>query len=385
MAPSAHALLGASNAHRWMECTPSARLCAKLKDTTSTFAQEGTVAHAVAEHYLNCYIRPPQHALPKELTSSEYYNMGMAEYCMTYVNWVMEEYKDILKNHPEALIMSEQRVDYSRYVPEGFGTADVSIIADDLLEIVDYKYGQGVKVDAKNNPQIRLYALGVYLKYFFMYDNISRVKMVIYQPRIDNISVEEMTLQELLAWAESEVKPKAKLAFAGKGELVPGSHCKFCGIKATCRARAEEALELAKYEFAPPATLENAEIAEMLGKVRKLLDWSKDVNSYVLEEALKGTKFEGYKLVAGRGTRSITDMDKAEAALTDAMYFDIYKPKEMLTLTALEKDLGKKVVAEVIGKLITKSEGKPALVPESDKRQEMELHTSVEEDFKEDV
>jgi hypothetical protein len=384
MAPTAHAMLGASSAHRWLACTPSARLCAELKDTTSSYAEAGTLAHAVSEYYLNCYIHPPKIALPKNLTENQYYNAEMAEYCLTYADYVWEEYKAICREHPEAVIMTEQRVDYSKYVPEGFGTADVSIAADGILEIIDYKYGTGVQVYAENNPQIRLYALGVFLKYAFMYDNVDMIKMVIYQPRIDNICESVMSTKDLISWAEDIVKPRAKLAYAGEGELVTGEHCRFCGVKATCRKRAEENLAMAKFEFAPPKTLDNDEIAGMLGDISKLSAWAKDVDAYALSEALNGAKFPGYKLVSSRGRRFITDDVKAEESLIDSMYVDIYKPQEMKSLTELEKQLGKGTVNDVIGDLINKAAGKPTLVPESDKRPEMQSTTSAQDDFKED-
>lgn len=269
-------------------------------------------------------------------------------------------------------------MDFSKWVPGGFGTSDVVIIADGVLHIIDLKGGQGVRVDAEDNPQLKLYALGAYEAFDMLYD-IHQVKMIIIQPRLDHISSSELVIEDLLEWAENYVKPRAELAFNGEGDFVTGNHCKFCKAKATCRARAKEQLDLMKYELQSPELFTDEELGELLTKVGKLVEWVKDISDYMYEQATeKGKHYEGWKLVEGRSTRKYSDTIAVAKALTTAGYDEalIYE-KNLLTITAMEKALGKKVFNELIGHLIEKPTGKPVLTPVEDKRPEINTLESI--------
>lgn len=267
--------------------------------------------------------------------------------------------------------MVEQHLDFSCYVPDGFGTGDFLLIADGELNIVDLKYGRGVAVYAERNPQMMLYALGALLQYDCLYD-IEKVTMTIYQPRLSNVSVWEISAKELYDWAEKEVKPKAELAAAGKGEFSPGPWCRFCKARTQCRARAESLLELTRLEFQPPALLTDEEIAEVMQKAGELSKWASDVMAFASAEAIeKGKHWKGYKLVEGRSTRKFNvDDDTVAEAAKAAGYHDIYN-KSLITLTAFEKLMGKEDFKKVLGGFVTKPAGKLTLVPESDKRPEV--------------
>lgn len=384
----AHAKLSASGSSRWMTCTPSAALEKDLPDSTSVFAEEGTAAHELSEEFLRYEIgeiskRARSIRLNKFKANNEHYSQSMEDYVQAYVDVVMERVNEARATTPDALVMIEQRLDFSEWVPEGFGTGDVLIIADGQLEVVDLKYGKGVPVSAEDNSQMRLYGLGAYDRYNMLYD-IDRVRMTIVQPRLDSISSETLTADELLAWGENEVKPKAEMAWNGEGEYQPGEHCRFCKVNATCRARTEENLKLAEYDFAEPPTLSHEEVAKILPIAAELQKWAKDVADYALDQAERhGVKFPGYKLVEGRSNRKYKDSEAVTKLLIEKEYKPeaIYKPQELKTITALEKELGKKVFAEVLGNLIEKPPGKPALVDESDKRPELNSAESAESDF----
>lgn len=388
--PDAHALLGPSGAKRWMSCPPSARLEEQFEEEQSDYAAEGTLAHSLAEQillYNNGEIsKKALSGRINKLKEDPLYSQEMQDYIEDYANRVWEIVNEVKTSCPDALVLFEQRLDFSEYVPDGFGRGDVVIVADDLVNVIDLKYGKGVGVSAEDNPQLRLYGLGAYLEHSMLYD-IRRVRTTIIQPRLENVSTEELTAEELLAWAETEVRPKAELAFAGEGDFAVGDHCRFCRARKICRARADHNLELAKYEFEEPALLSDEEIGEVLQKADELAHWVKDITDYVLAEALKGKKFDGWKLVEGMSRRKYADQSKAEAVLVDAGYplEKIRKPVELIGLTEMAKLTGKKRFEELLSSLLIKPEGKPTLVPESDKRPELKSVEKVKDEFKEDI
>lgn len=371
-----HALLSASSSHRWLNCPPSARLCENYEDRGSEYAQEGSDAHSLCEHKLKSALGM-ESADPTEGLS--FYNEEMEQCACDYAAYVMElvaQAKEICK---DPVVLIEQRLDFSRFVQEGFGTGDCVIIADGTLYIVDYKHGKGVEVSAVDNPQMMLYALGALELFDGIYD-IDTVQMAIFQPRRDNVSVCVMAKDDLFAWANGELAEKAKLAYDGEGEFACGDWCRFCKAKAACRKRAEYNLEMAKYDFAMPATLEDAEIAVILARADELSAWAADVKEFALQQALSGVKYDGYKVVEGRSNRRYTD-EAAVAAAVKKAGFNPYEEK-LLGITAMTAALGKKKFADIIEKagLTEKPQGKPALVPESDKRPPM---NTAQEDFKE--
>ena len=277
--------------------------------------------------------------------------------------------------------MTEQRLDFSAYVPEGFGTGDVIILADHVLHIIDLKYGKGVGVSAEENPQLRLYGLGA-LETFGMLYEINYIKTTIIQPRIDNVSSEELPVDILIQWGENTVKPLAALAMEGKGEFKVGDHCKFCKARKTCRARAEANLELTKMEFVIPELLGDEEIGEVLRKAEQLQSWVTDIQEYALQEAINGRKFDGWKLVEGRSNRKYEDEIKVAEKLKEAGYDEasLYE-KKLYGITAMEKLVGKKTFGELLDDLIVKPPGKPVLVDLSDKRPELNTADQAAKDF----
>lgn len=374
MPPSKHALLGASSAHRWLACTPSARLEQGFEDKPSEFAAEGTLAHAVAEARLTRLLQGKKPLTPAALRKHELYRPVMDEHADTYADYVMEHLTAAREATPDAMVMLEERIDYSEYVPGGFGTADAVLIADGEMHVFDFKYGKGVPVDATGNPQIRLYALGAYLAFRDLYD-IRRVTGHIVQPRLDNISCETLTAEELLAWAEEYVQPRAQMASAGEGVITPGEHCRWCRFKNSCRAYATRQLEMAATAFQEPehterlpAELSPEEISEILTRVDELAKWAKSVKEHALDQAINhGVSYPGWKVVQGRSNRKISDPSAALERLTGAGHNlrDLMEPK---SLTALEEVVGKKALAALLDDLIVKPAGKPTLAPEDDKR-----------------
>lgn len=384
--PDVHARLGASGAHRWMACTPSVKLEEQFPDKGSAYAAEGTLAHTMAEtiiRYNNNEITKRSFSTRmNKIRKEELYGKDMEEYISDYAQNVWEIFNEAKASCPDAQLLPEQRLDFSEYVPDGFGTGDIVIIADDMVQVIDLKYGKGVGISAKENPQLRLYGLGAYLEHSMLYD-IRRVKMTIIQPRLENISTEELSVEELLEWAEKEVRPKAELAMKGEGEYQTGEHCRFCKAKAVCRARSEYNLELSKLEFRNPDTLEEWEIGEILQRAEELNSYVSDVRDYVFDQALNhGKKYEGWKLVEGRSNRKYLDEGKVRETLIEAGYpdEDITETK-VLGITAMEKAIGKKVFGEVLGDLVIKPEGKPVLVSETDKRPEINTADSAKKDF----
>lgn len=386
--PDIHSLLSASGAARWGACTPSARLEAQFPDEETEDAARGTLAHALAEQILRYnngeITKKALTTRINKLKADPLYNAEMQDYIEDYANRVWEIVNEVKAVCPDALVFFEQRLDFSEYVPDGFGTGDVVIVADDMVNVIDLKYGKGVGVSAEDNPQLRLYGLGAYLEHSMLYD-IRRIKMTIIQPRLENISTEELTVEELLDWAENDIRPKAALAYAGEGDFHVGSHCRFCKARKICRARAEYNLELAKLEFEEPALLSDEEIGDVLKRADELAHWVKDVTEYALAQALKGVKFDGWKLVEGSSRRKYSDQAAAENVLTGAGYAleQIRKPVELIGLTEMSKLVGKKKFEELLSGLLIKPEGKPTLVPETDKRPELNTVDSAKEDFKE--
>lgn len=368
-----HAFLSASSSHRWLACPPSAKLCAEIKEEASPYAAQGTDAHELCQHKVEKALGRDSPDPTENLT---YYDQEMESCAEEYCSYVMEQLEEAKKHCTDPLVLIEQRLDFSEWVPEGFGTGDCVIVADDVLQIIDFKYGLGVLVEAEKNPQMMCYALGAYTAFGHLYD-IKTIRMTIFQPRRSNVSTYEICTADLLAWANDVLKPTAALAYNGGGDFKAGDHCQFCHAKATCRKRAEYNLELAKYDFEMPVKLDENEIAAILPRVDELTAWANDIKNFALQQALSGTKYPGFKIVEGRSNRKYTDDAAVATAVTDAGY-DPYE-KKVLGITDMTKLLGKKKFEEILGSLITKPAGKPVLVPESDKRPAI---NTAYEDFK---
>lgn len=372
----AHAVLSASASHRWLMCTPSARLERNFEDTTSPYAAEGTEAHALVEKTLTGFLKNGK-------SQVEYpENVEMQEACQRYVDICIEKINGARQISKDSQIKVEQRLDFSNWVPEGFGTGDMVIISDEFLEIIDLKYGKGVPVSAINNSQMRLYALGMFDAYGYLY-GADEVRMTIVQPRLDSISTETITVKDLLAWGE-EVKEKAKIAFAGKGEFCAGAHCRFCKARNTCRAHADYELKNIKEDLQAPE-LEDFEISDILLRAKGIKTWLDGLEAYALGKALDGYDWPGMKLVEGRSNRKITDDSKAVHILVEAGYNpdDIYKPQALRSITDLEKLCGKKTFSELLSGVIEKPPGKPTLVSEKDKRKALDCN--IKNDFDESL
>ncbi len=382
---SKHALLSASSSHRWLVCTPSARLEQQFEDEQSPYAAEGTMAHALAETLLNRLLFDTNY--DESEAEPVNYSREMTEAVSQYVDICMEKANEARKRSADAEIMIEARLDYSEWAPEGFGTGDLVIVADEVLEVVDLKYGKGVPVSAINNSQMRLYALGAYAAYSLLYD-IKTVKMTIVQPRLDSVTTDTMAIVDLLAWGES-IKPVAKQAFEGDGDCVAGSHCGFCKVRHLCRALADTCLE-EFYRMGGKKTnlLMDSEVARILDMYPVIKRWLEDVNEYAIQKAVSGEKdWPGYKVVEGTSKRKITEPIKAAQALLAADYeaSEIYRPQELKTITDLTKLLGRNGFNEIVGPYVVKPPGKPTLAPLSDPRKPMELNTVTAEDFDDDL
>lgn len=357
-----HAILSASSSHRWLNCPPSARLCEAYEDKGSAYAAEGTDAHTLCEVRLKQALGIPAE---NPIENLSWYNEEMEDCAAGYAAYVTELLEAAKRTCADSVVLIEQRVDFSRWVQNGFGTADCIVIADGVLNIVDYKHGKGVEVSAEKNPQMMLYALGALEIFDGIYD-IETARMTIFQPRLSNISVYEMNKADLLEWADTELTQKAKMAYEGQGEFHCGEWCRFCKVKAECKERAEANLALDKYDFEEPALLDDEEIADILGKVDALTAWAADVKEYALQQAVSGKEWSGWKLVEGRSNRKYTN-DAVVAATVEGAGFDPYERK-VLGITAMQKLLGKSRFEELLAPYIEKPQGKPTLVPESDKR-----------------
>jgi len=375
MPPKGHALLSASSSERWLRCPPSARLCENYEDKGSDFAAEGTDAHALCEYKL-------RRALNMDATDPTenlvWFTEEMDDCAVGYAAYVLEQVELAKQTCADPVVLVEQRVNFSRWVESGFGTSDTIIIADGTMTVCDYKHGRGIMVDAHENPQMMCYGLGALELFDGIYDIVT-VRMIIYQPRRDNVSVYTISKGDLLKWADEVLKPTADLAFAGDGNFLCGEWCGFCKAKHDCRARAEANLELVRYEFKLPPLLTDEDIEDILTKVDNLVAWAGDIKEYALQQAISGKEWSGWKLVEGRSNRKYTN----EPAVIDAVEgvgFDPYERK-VLGVTAMQKLLGKSRFDELLAAFIEKPQGKPTLVPESDKRPVM---NTAKSDFMEE-
>lgn len=383
---AAHALLSPSSASRWLACTPSAVLESQFPDTAGAAAAEGTLAHSLGELLIKRRLKLITEKTYKGALSKIYENplhdAAMAEHADAYATYVLEQFAEAQTRTKDAMLFLEQKLDLTEWVPDGFGTGDCVIIADGTLTTIDLKYGKGVPVSAVENKQMMLYALGALNQFGHLYD-IDTVRMIIYQPRLDIVSEYKMPKLDLQLFGVDYLLPRAELAFKGDGEFVPGEHCRFCKVKAQCRALADHNLSIAKYEFKMPPLLDAAEIADILGRVDGLQKWASAVETFALSEALAGKKFPGYKLVEGRSNRAYSDEAKIVDKLRESGYTDqqIYAAPKILGITALETVVGKKEFNALLSDLIIKPAGKPTLVPETDKRPELNSLDGAKADF----
>ena len=377
-----HALLSASGAERWIHCTPSARLEDDYgKKTTSVYAEEGTLAHELAELYLS---KDVLHEISDEafesrlesIMSNELFNEEMLDMVPNYTDYCSAQLAEAQTTNPMAIMEIEQKLDLTEFVPESFGTADSIIINDNTLEVIDLKYGKGVPVYAEWNKQLMLYGLGALRKYDIMYD-IANVRLTIVQPRLDNISSFMISVEDLRKWAESELAPAAKLAFAGEGEFKAGDWCRFCGVRNRCRKLSENQLEIAKYEFAKPALLSDDEISDIVLRTPELVKWAESIRDYAQDAAYTEDKqWPGLKLVEGVSRRKWVDEDKAAETILarcPELGEDELFTMKLNSLTSIEKLVGKKRFAETLSDVVIKPQGKPKLVPLDDKRPAMGL------------
>lgn len=377
-----HAKLSPSSAERWIACPPSVKLSERFPDTTTSYAEEGTTAHLVAEisirKALGLLTEQEAATRMEEAELSLYYTKDMPGNLEPYIEYVVSHATDA------DFVGLEERLDIGEWVPDGYGTSDAVIIKGDLLEVVDLKYGQGVPVPATGNPQFRLYGLGAVNEWLMLYP-FSRVRCTVIQPRLDSISSEELKVPELLDWAERVLKPAALLAEKGEGEYRSGDHCRWCKAKAVCRRRAEDNMALARYEFAEPALLTNEDIADVLSAAGELKAWVSDVEAYALDQALNhGASFHGYKLVEGRSLRQLTDEDSAvRILLENGVAEDALYTRSLVGIPAMEKLVGKRRLAELLKDHIVKPQGKPTLVRDTDKRPALNSTEAAAQDFKE--
>ena len=370
-----HAILSASASYRWLNCPPSVRLTERIPDNGSIYAAEGSEAHALCEYKLRKLLGMEVQNPLDTPVGLQYYDNTMEDAATGYAAFVLELLEEIRKSCPDPIVMVEQRLDFSRWVKDGFGTGDAVIVADGTLHVIDFKYGTGVPVSAEGNSQMRLYALGAVDMFGELYD-IDTVVMTIYQPRLTSISTDTISKTDLLDWAENTLRPLADLAYKGEGDLNAGSWCRFCKLRSTCRKRAEANLAMAQHDFKLPPTLSDEEIAVILDKLDDLISWAGDVKEYALNATLHGKHFEGWKLVEGRSNRRYTD-EAAVVQIVSDTGRDPYEHK-LLGITAMEKLLGKKQFATLLSNLVERPQGKPVLVPASDKRPEM---TNAKNDF----
>lgn len=384
-----HALLSASSSHKWLACPPSARLEEQFPNKTSEYMEEGTLAHEIAEfkvrsYFLEAISKTAYTRKLNKLKKSEFFNEEMLRHTDTYLEYIKEE---AMETNTRPFIAVEQKIDYSKYVPEGFGTADCVLISSNTLQIIDFKYGKGVKVDAEDNPQLKLYALAA-LEQFGLFYDIKDIKLSIVQPRIDNISEYILLKSELVDWGNNVVIPQAQKAFMGLGEFKQGEHCRFCRAKGACEFRAKENMKVVEeiHKIEDKAVtgsfcLSNEEIGEMLTKTEGVEDWIKDLKDYALSLLLIGKNIPGYKAVEGKSNRKIADLDKAfeilkASGVDEALLYE----RKPLTLTQLEKAIGKKEIAKTIGDFIEKPKGAPTLAKETDRREPYKV--SATEEFK---
>lgn len=367
-----HALLSASSSYRWLSCPPLPRLESFFQNEVSDAAIEGTLAHKLAEHKLRVALGKNEMQL--DMTNI---NQEMQEYTDDYVTYILEQIALEKQTTKDPSILIEQRLDFSNYVPEGFGTGDCIIIADENLHIIDFKYGQGIAVSAVDNPQMKLYGLGALNIYDALYD-IETIKMTIFQPRKFNISTYEMTVKELKDWAETELKEKAEQAFEGKGVITYGPWCQFSSCGAVLRARFDYHNKLKRFELKSPHLLTDNEIEEVLEHIDDLVKWANEIKDYATKVAIQSEKeWSGYKLVHGRSTRKFKDEETVVAIAKENGYDNIYK-RSLLSMTELQKLMGKTKFESIFKDEFIKQLGKPTLVPISDKRQAI---TNAKQEF----
>ena len=404
--PTLHAVLSPSSSSRWISCPPSARLCERLEKRfdkkDSPYAREGTLAHALGELKIRNAL---YHA--DEMTTAKLSRMSQEEQeayqgindfrfkalreelgevskdveraTDTYCDVVMNKYHEARDNDPSTVLLLEQRVDLSRWVPGSFGSSDCIIVSDNLLEVCDYKNGVGIPVSAVDNPQIRLYELGAYAKYRHLYD-FDQVRGTIIQPRLDSLSDETLSVAALLDWANNYVAPRAHLAWSGEGEFVTGEHCRFCAAKAICSARVAEAMKLFRYGLESPGVIPDEQIPEILATLDLAEAWISDIRNYAESQALRGQKWQGYKLVRGkRPNRKWSDPEEVKAQLLRAGYgLEQFEKHELKPPGEVEKALGKTAFRALLDGLVSQGDGRLTLVPESDKRQE---YSAADADF----
>ena len=355
--PDSHALLSASSAHRWLNCPPSAKAVEGTADAPSDAALQGTAAHALAEHKLLRALKRRS-----KRPTSEWIDDEMDALTSDYVDFVLERLAEVRQTCPDAQVFVEQRLDYSHVAPGGFGTGDCVIVAEPTLHVIDLKYGMGLQVSAVDNPQLKLYGLGALAAFGALYD-ITEVQLSIFQPRRANVETWTISTADLITWGQETVAPIAAIAAAGGGEYKAGAWCQFCRIAPTCRARADANLALARHEFAPPAELTLDEVAGVLTRIPELKAWASNVEAWALAQAQAGTQVPGFKVVAGRSVRKYSDEAAVAEAAKQAGYTDIWD-KKLIGITAM----GRSTFKDVLGDLVVKPEGRPTLVPESDKR-----------------
>ncbi|MBR3875007.1 MAG: DUF2800 domain-containing protein [Clostridia bacterium] len=363
-----------------MMCPPSVRLSEQFADKPSSYAEEGTFLHELCELKLHRYLGDMAsdviEAQYAEHRDSEFYTQEAETVTDEYVAFCVETIEAVKSSCPDPLIMVEHRLDYSEYVPEGYGTGDLVIVADGVIEVIDFKGGRGVRVDAHRNSQLMLYGLGALLEFDPLYD-VRNVRVTIVQPRLSNTSTYEIAADELVRWAEKEVRPRALMAYEGKGEFCAGDWCRFCKARYTCRKRSEYHMQLAERDFRQPDLLSDEEITDILPIADSLNNWVQDLLAYATQQAVEGKSWPGYKLVAGRSNRKYTSEAEVIKAATEAGYTDIYKTS-LLGVGDLEKRLGRKKFNEVLGMYVIKPVGAPTLVPDSDPRKP---YSSAAEDF----
>ena len=369
--PSQHAFLSPSASHRWLNCTPAPHLEYGVEDKGSDFALEGTLAHAYCARRLKEMLELPHEEEDAEIAELHdmFYAKEMDEYVDYYVTTVWQKYLEASDKTRDAKLLVEVRLDFSNYIPESFGTSDAVIIADGMMEVIDFKYGKGVKVDAKDNPQMQIYALGAYEAFSDEY-RIESVRMTIVQPRIDNVSVADISIKNLVAWSIRILRPRAYMAYRGEGEQVPGEWCQFCKVKPRCKAIATKSMEIVRrFDDKDLLTKEDME-NEILPALPVVRTWLDGIEKYALDQALSGVDYEGYKVVAGRSIRRITDAEAVSDVLSRNGYSTelFLKPRELRTITDLEKLIGRSKFSELCGEYIDKPQGKPTLVPVTDKR-----------------
>jgi hypothetical protein len=383
----AHSLLSSSGSSRWMNCTPSARKEEHIPNTESPYALEGTLAHELAEIELKLYFKLISTDEYKKRLSTiednEYYAHDMPEFVDEYVSYCISRYVLFCTLYPSVEVSIEEKIDLTKYIPDGFGSNDFVLIADGHIEVIDLKYGRGVSVSAVDNSQLKLYGLGSVYKNRLSY-RMEDVTLTVVQPRTYSISSFVINVDVLEEWADNEVVVKAKMAYNGEGELNPGEWCKFCKFKPKCRAIYEQNIKLAEKDFADLDELTEEEIREVFDKGDQIVSWINAVNAYVLDKLLKREKFEGFKLVKGRSTRKFKDVDKLTDRLKEKGFKeeDFMSEPKLLGITAIEKLVGKKVVEAEFSDFIFKTEPKPSLVKDTDKRDD--YFSSVEDDFSTD-